>query len=564
MAAIGLLGVAAGALAYVLTPYAGLARGYERAFGPFYRQAFWTTDFFTPVVKQQGNAWCGLAAALSLAAAAWLMRARPVLPPRQSRASPPSDPIRWVVLAAAGGLWVWVNQLLPVAYDEAFSAWHTAARPAGLAWSYYMLPNNHVLHNLLNAALGGWWAPDLVLTGRLLAGAAYLATVALLYGALRRGELAVPLPPILAGLGALVIATQGPLWGFGAQNRGYALLALAHWGAALGVLAATRRPAGRGAVGCAVGCAVGYAVLPTFLYFHVAVVVFAAGSQAIRRHLDGRFWCWQAAAGLAVLLFYLPALAFSGAGAFTHNPYVEPTASSVGAFLPAALPTLPTYLDYGFPALWPDHPLGRWLLLVPALLLLAAPGVRRRAPGLTGAAGLYALALVAAVGLALLFRRLPFHRNLIGQLSLGLALLVGGAATLLGPGRTGERWSRRRAVGLAAGLLGLLGWQVVAWPALLPQQLYYTDVPTAAQTAHATLNRLLPGGRVAFSDESFYAAAFARSPARALRAALPGAPDPAADYYLSALTEAAPAWVLGAGFVRADTVAETVIWRRTW
>lgn len=558
----GLVGVVIAALVYILTPYATLARAYQHAFGPFYRQAHWTMDFFTPATKQQGNAWCGLAIALSLGAAAWLVRSRPAAPRLFARRPALADPIRWVALAAAVGLWLRANALLSVAYDEAFSALHAAARTPGLAWSYYMLPNNHVLHNLLNSLVFGWWAPDLVLAGRLLAGVVYLLIVALAYETLRR----VPLTPALAGLGALVIAAQGPLWGFGAQNRGYALLTLGHWLAALGVLAASRRPAGRGAAVCGIGCGLGYAALPSFLFFHVAVVVFAVGSQLIQRHFDARFWRWQVAAGLAVFLFYMPVLTFSGAGALTQNRYVRPTVETVREFLPVAWPMLPTYLDYGLPALGPEDPVGRWLLLVPVLLVLLGlfPRVRLRAPALSTAAGLYALALIAGLVLTLELRRLPFHRNFVGLLSQGVALLVAGVGVWGTRNLPSQLSWAGRGRELLAGvvLLTLLGWQLWTWPAHLPTQMYFTDLPAAALTARATLDRLPPGARVAFSDESFYAAAFAREANPPLRVSLPGALDPLADYYLINLTETAPPWVRAARFVSVDTVAETIIWQR--
>ncbi len=556
-----MLGVAAAALGYILTPYASLARGYAHAFGPFYRQDSWTTAFFTPTTKLQGNAWCGLVIALSLGAAWWLVRTRPTIGRRVGQQTS-FDFIGWVVVAAAGAFWLWANAALPIAYDEAFSALHATARPAGLAWSYYMLPNNHIFHNLLNATLFGWWAPDLMLTGRLLAGTAYVTTVAVAYAALRRGALS----PVLAGLGALVVATQGPLWGFGAQNRGYALLALAHWGAALGVLAAIRHPAGRGAAACALGCAVGYAVLPSFLYFHAAILVFALGGQLTQRRLEARFWRWQTAAGLAVLIFYLPALAFSGVRAFTQNPYVGPTTASTGEFVRGALPVLPTYLDYGFPEFL-TYPVGRWLLLLPVVLgtFGLLPALRRRLSALPAATVLYALALVALVVLVIGMRRLPFHRNLIGQLSLGLALLVAGVgswANVHPPGGPSSA-SRPRTLIVGAALCALLGWQVATWSTQFPPRLYYTDVPAAAQTAQQVLHRLLPNARIAFSDESFYAAAFARAASLSL-SPLPGVADSTADYYVSTLVETAPRWVRPARFVPVDTVAETVIWRRAW
>jgi len=61
------------------------------------------------------------------------------------------------VLMLGAGLWAWGATQVPPAYDEVFSAVYCAGNESLLAtWSYYILPNNHVLFNLLNGGLFGW------------------------------------------------------------------------------------------------------------------------------------------------------------------------------------------------------------------------------------------------------------------------------------------------------------------------------------------------------------------------------------------------------------------------
>jgi len=103
-----------------------------------------------------------------------------------------------------------------------------------------MLPNNHVLFNVLNGALFGGLrdASLLVLTGRMLSGLAYAGTLGVVYW-LGRGLTGRRWAG--AGLAALA-GVQFSLWGFGFQARGYALYALLHWVAVATLLGHWRRP----------------------------------------------------------------------------------------------------------------------------------------------------------------------------------------------------------------------------------------------------------------------------------------------------------------------------------
>ncbi|MEJ7664465.1 MAG: hypothetical protein WKG07_35595 [Hymenobacter sp.] len=179
--------------------------------------------------------------------------------------------------ASGGPLGLGATQV-PPAYDEVFSAVYCAGSGSLLTtWSYYMLPNNHVLFNLLNGGLFGWLHQStwLVPTGRLLSGLAYAGTLAVIYRLVagltgQRGVGAVL--AVLAGL-------QYSLWGFGFQARGYALYALLHWVALGTLLAYWRQPRQpKWLVINMLAVAAGYAVVPTFLFYHAAQLLAGGGA----------------------------------------------------------------------------------------------------------------------------------------------------------------------------------------------------------------------------------------------------------------------------------------------
>jgi hypothetical protein len=185
VAGAALFGLLASALlAYVLTPYAALRDWYLHRTPNLYRAASWPTDFFTPAVKARGDVLAGLALAGLVASFTylWLGKSRPVAPAAPLRPFTRADrPWLAGLLVLAASLWASGATQVPPAYDEVFSVVYGAGSGSLLvAWSYYMLPNNHLLFNLLNGSLFGWLhnLPLLVLTGRMLSGLAYAGTLA--------------------------------------------------------------------------------------------------------------------------------------------------------------------------------------------------------------------------------------------------------------------------------------------------------------------------------------------------------------------------------------------------
>lgn len=563
------LTLAAAPFAYLLTPYAVLRDWYLALTPNLYRAATWPRDFFTPTVKAQGNWFCaGGLALLVVALMGWLSPPFwPLYKPENkviTSAQTPGTPLiaraDWPylagLLAAATGLWGWGAAHLPPAYDEVFSALYSAGSGSGfVAWSYYMLPNNHLLFNVLNEKLFGWFASPATLlsTGRLLSGAAYVATVGVVYctlaGLVRRR-------PLAAGL-ALLAAVQYSLWGFGSQARGYALYGLMHWLAVATLLRYWQRPTPGRRWGNAAAVAVGYATVPTFLFYHVAQLLAAVGVQVRRQQLDKRFWWAQANALGVVYWFYLPALCFSGLKALSENHYVRPRHGPLLTFITFAWPHFRAYASYCFGTAGLGEAVGYGLTLLPLVLLFwprPVAGAGRAWPW-RQLALLYALWLLVLAAATLRLQVLVFPRNLLGLFSVGLVLGLLALGVLLSCWR---RWA-----GLAAPLvLGLwLGGRFLQRnPVKDPSALYNSKVLSDYQLGLKRVATLPATGTRSFSEESFYPY-FLSQQAGQLAPHPAHRPVRATDYFITAPNDQLPA-ALAAAYAPVDTVGGYRLYRR--
>ena len=476
---------------------------------PFYRSAHWATDFFTPQTKVAGDRFAALGIILALLAGSyltyyWRRMERHPAPTLQLHVSQ-RDVLAFVTLTSLQlSLWAYANHLLPPAYDEVFSAVHAAGAGPFYALTYYMLPNNHVLFNVLNGALFGWWTDNLVLTGRLLSLGAYLALGVLQYFWLR----SLLHDRFAAFALAALLAVLLPVWGFAAQARGYLLLLLFSWGA---FVAVWRYTSGRGRgmqwllSGC---CLLAYATVPVFLYLHLALLAWIGMGWLRARRVDWTLLANQLVAGVAVFLFYLPAISFSGLGSITSNRYVAGGQQGVGEFATKFLLTLPDYVNY----LALDVAAGvPWLLPLLALLPLVFWWTRDRV--FHRLAIFYALLLSVTLATVLLMRAVPFHRTLIFQLQfVGLTIaclpLAGRVFTSIGGSAPMQqrplRWRKGRLHGVAVGWLLLVGGLVWVTPEKFSLHLYYYDIVPTYRSVRGLVERVPAGARVAGSDEAFY------------------------------------------------------------
>ena len=511
---------------FLLHDYASL-RDFYLGLGPLYRWPYWTTDFFTPITKAAGDrlAWVGLVAGpLALLAVGRAWRGYPLQEDRlRLPLARPDLPYVLVLNGLLLGLW-WVgHSRLPPAFDEVFSAVHIAGAGPFVALSYYMLPNNHVLFNVLNALLFGG-VDELVLTGRLISLMAYLLLGVLQYGWLR-GVLGQQFAAFAL---TVLLAVVLPVWGFAVQARGYALLLLFSWGAFIAAWRLVRSSGGRGRrmeTVLASCCVLGYATVPVFLYVHLSLLVWVGWSWLRRRRVSWGLVGSQAVAGVAIFLFYLPAISFSGLGAIAGNRYVAAApGQSVPDFAQRIVAALPDYVNYIALDLAAALPYAIPLLaLLPLAFLLVSAGPWREL------GRFYLVLLVTTLAVTIGMRAMPFHRSIIVQLQfvgLLLALLpvagwwkgYAGAGVVRGEGAYTRLTSRAylsigayalqgvRTVrgGIALGWLLLAAWLAWRTPQKFSLHLYYYDIVPTYRAVEELIDRIPAGSRIGGADEAFY------------------------------------------------------------
>ncbi len=497
-----LLAVATGVYAlgfsawYWLHDHASLASWYLRLDTCLYRQAEWPQLFFTPGVKAQGNGFCAVAflVGIGLLGYAWkeIWRKRPVL--SMALLSPANDAYSWhmpIGLVAAGmALWAFSYWHTCPAYDEIFSAVHGAGAHPFQAMSYYMLPNNHLLFNTLNSLLP--WTDDKVTSGRLWSLAAFLATQQLMWAILRRC-----LPQDVALNLTLLLSAAFPTLGFASQARGYSMMLLAGWALcwALFRYIATEHPRyGRMWVAATTA---GYATVPVFLYFHLALSVWALwGAWRQRRWLPA-FWRYQLLAAGFTFLFYLPALCFSGWEALAANKYVRPEGVSWMQFGSQLAALVPFFMDYGFGGLLAHHKIGLAVVYLAPLALWCSRNRLHRA-----VAWFYLSLWSCAFAVVWGMKKMPFTRNLVIQYSMALAVMGYALFALLQ-----KLWPRRCAVAkwiFHITMLCGLAWFLHKFPQIAGEQLYFNPANQLYAQHCQDVAQLPQNTPITFSDECFY------------------------------------------------------------
>lgn len=483
---------------YLAHDYESLIAKYIALKNCFYRADLWPQQFFTARVKSQGNNWNCLALMIGAVSAWYSIRRLKTqtlsLQPSSYRAVPGHWPYRGLLLLSGMALWWFSHHHTRPAYDEIFSAVHCAGMHPFQTVSYYMLPNNHLLFNVLNSLLP-LTPEDKVMSGRLISLLAFLATQQIAFSVLKQ-KMSLP-----AALGAvLLLSLSLPTLGFASQARGYSLQLLAGWGVVAGVwryFDKGDRLAGRWML---LGVVAGYALLPSFLFFHIAVVLFALIMQWYSGKWNISFWKYQLLAAAFVFMFYLPALSFSGLEAFTGNKYMRADDKSLWEFAGQFFGLSDFFMNYAFSSIFTEktYPVLYMLYLLPLSLLLSKNKKNR------AIAVFYSLMWLSVVLIVLGMKKIPFSRNLIIQYSIGLGAILYTIYYWL------QEWSRRwnalKATGVLLGGL-LLAMSLILgmrFPKIAGEQLYFNranELYEANSRGQATLPTDVP---VAFSHESFY------------------------------------------------------------
>ncbi len=384
----------------------------------FYNKEQWLTAFFTPSVKRFGNIFCFAAVGISIVGVYKLYKVW------QANSETVKDAysfavfmvdVFWIALLTATciGLWSWGNAKFHPAFDEVFSAVNSAGSHPFVALSYYMLPNNHIGFNLFNGVFF-YFAADKLITGRFLSFVAYLILVLSVFGwfcTFMRYR-------VLAFMGAIAVALQFSVWGYGFQNRGYEWYTLATFIAFISALYFTSTNNKRWLHLNTVACIVGNCCVPTFFYYQVAQWLFVGllpGASSRRV-----FWWAQLTVLSIVFLFYLPALCFSGIGAFIANPYVS-SAGNLAGIVGKSGAYLVEFATYCYSGMVSEYNFMNVLFFLLPLLLL----FRWKRNVFFARAGVYfgVLWLMAFI-VVFIMRRYPYLRNMAGHECISLTLFI--------------------------------------------------------------------------------------------------------------------------------------------
>ena len=218
---------------------------------------------------------------------------------------------------------------------------------------------------------------------------------------------------------SLTMALQLPVWGFSFQARGYEMLALVSWSGFISLLKFFNSPGKKWLYIHVASCAIGYFCVPSFLYFHAALLAFALAYQVINKKVHLAYWKYQLSVVVIVYLLYLPCLCFSGMKAVTSNAYVVQY-ENYKLLAADIIPMFRNYMDYCFASfITHNHQADLLLFLLPLCLLFYR---KNRTAFFLGV--FYAALWGSLVLLVLKMKLFPIDRTLPGHFSITLALMI--------------------------------------------------------------------------------------------------------------------------------------------
>ncbi|NDC41187.1 MAG: hypothetical protein EBZ77_06495, partial [Chitinophagia bacterium] len=375
MAVITLLLLAFALAVYVCASYQQLLAWFYPPTDCFYLHDQFSTQYFSPGVKQEGNTYAIAGILLCILAIGYLLYQI-----KQGKQDSNDGLAIGSVIKKAGwypipllllGAWVWyqgITRLSPSG-DEIFSAINCSEAPLFRTLSYYMLPNNHIFFNLLVHLVSRLGLQHTtLLVGRVISGISFLLMLyccfVWLSGLLRNRllALAASVPNVLQYTSLI----------FALQNRGYALQLLLGWLSFIVVQRYFSKPSQPLLRAYVVITVLGFATVPSYLYFFSAQLVLFACLLLYERRFDGALLRALVFIGIGVYLFYLPALCFSGKHALTSNEYVQSHSGDYVDFMPWFYITLKMFVESIFSFfIQPDHIINMWLFLTPLLLLFS-------------------------------------------------------------------------------------------------------------------------------------------------------------------------------------------------
>lgn len=450
----------------------------------FYKMDTWKDSIFSPDVKKSGNI---LSLTLSLLLTLttvylWRIRDDDTNLRLHLRVNMWHIAIGIFCISA----WLWYGHYCPYAYDEVFSAYHFAARSPWLSLSYYPLPNNHILFNLLNSFAGRVF-DDYLQSGRIISLIAYMIVGWCTFYILS----SVSKNKILNILFTALVISQFPVLGFATQARGYSMLIMCV------VLAITGLWTGKkyGHYLWSFSIVSGMAIMPSFLYLWFGLGMSYLLLQRNERPRFIHFIFHNVVTFLIVWVFYLPVLTLSGWKSLFANKYVTSTSMGITDFA-MNTPWQP-YMD-GLLKEWfgISAPVAISIVLIGLMISV----IFLHKDSKIRSWWMYMAGMIAGTVLIIFVTmKLPFYRNLA---PLCLLIWIGISMILA---HLANQANYLKYVVLGAALLILVSTHMRI-SRLLPDTLYYYDVRSTAERYQACSNKhiIIAGDHITLHENAFY------------------------------------------------------------
>jgi len=450
--------------------------------------------FFTLRTKRLGNYFCIAAIIAAVAAFVISWKIRPSINlPTLTIAAKRDVFIMAPIIAICGFLSIEARPILVPVNDEVFSAIYCAGIHPLQTISYYMLPNNHILFNLLNNFCSRF-SSDAVSTGRNISFAFFLILICLCYQFLKE----LINNRWITAIACFALALQFPVFDFSQQARGYELLVVLSWCAFLSLFRYINTGKGQWLSACAVSCILGYFCIPVFLYLHLAIILLSVFYQLSIRKADWWFWGSQLLIIFVSFALYLPSICFSGLGSITSNIYVTgelsgPLWLQMGPFISGCLKFSLLNLDKR------TGLLDLAIFMLPVVLLFY-----RKKKYSAFLLGVFFITMwCSCLLIILIMGNAPPERSLIAQFSITLALDIYSlfliSSELAAAARA--KWLR---VLLPTVIIFLLCINALIKDIPNVSMLYHADINGFYDIVATELNGIPENAVIGFSNDSFY------------------------------------------------------------
>lgn len=395
------------AIWYSINSYESLSTWYLQLNPHFYKNDEWHTVFFTNATKHFGQLYSWI---LTL-----LVFIQVIFTFYQHKKD--KELVNYVVLPkitkagiAVLGLtlmmwWFWLGKA-SYSTDEVFSAVHFAAKPFFQIISQYPLPNNHLLFNAVNHFFS-YITNDLVYSGRLLSGFATALTMMRIFNFSEK----FITHKVSRFFIIIMLLSVFPIIGFATQARGYSFVLLFSWISLEQIYEYGQQKRRENLNYYIWSVVLGMWTMPSFLYWWVGLSGAFIFNNIRNKNIDIPFIFSSFKILLLTMVLYLPAITFSGWRSIFANKYVAAGQENYQEFIGSIVKQ--NYFQ-GLFSEWfgtGTHTYIAVLLLILPIVLILATRKRAFIELLVYMLSLFFSFLLIAI----LMKKLPFYRNLIGH-----------------------------------------------------------------------------------------------------------------------------------------------------